>query len=533
MKHWKSQIAMLLAGALWLGAVAGAAQAQGGRKKPARPRPKKPQVDVDQAARRIAAALASVKPTAKPAKPRKMLVFSVTMGFRHKSIPVGIKALEMLGRKTGAFEAVVSDDLANFEPQNIRQFDAICFNNTTRELFLPHPNDVKKLSSAAQRAARLRDARLKKSLLDFVKAGGGVVGIHAAVDSFYDWPEFGRMMGGYFDGHPWRSGDTVTIKAEDPDHPVARAFKGRPLTIKEEIYQVKAPYSRDMLRVLLVLDTARTNMNKKGIKRRDNDFAVAWVRSYEAGRVFYSSFGHNNHIYWTPQVLQHYLDGIQFALGDLPADTTPSNKRPGAEAPAPAAAAPAPAADWTVLFDGSGKDAWRRNPKWVIDKGALTCKPKARYLWTKQRFGDFVLAAEFKVAKGTNSGIFIRTGNPSDPVQTGMEIQVLDSFGKGALDKHGCGALYDALAPSANAAKKPGQWNQCTITCKGPKITVVLNGRQVLDADLGRWTTPRKNPDGSKNKYRKALRDYPREGHIGLQEHGKPVWFRNIRIKEL
>ena len=531
MKRWNRRTAMLLAGAICAGALAGDALAQG-KKNPPRRRPKPQGPDMVQVARDIEAAVASVKPSARPAKPRKMLVFSICCGFRHGSVPICKKAMEILGRKTGAFEAVVSDDLSNFEPQNIRQFDAICFNNTTREVFLPHPNELKKLSAGEQAAARKRDARLKASLLAFARGGGGIVGIHAASDTFYDWPEFGRMMGGYFDGHPWRSGDTVTIKAEDGDHPVARAFKGRPLTVKEEIYQIKAPYSRDMLRVLLVLDTAATDMKKSGIKRTDNDFAVAWVRSYGEGRVFYSSFGHNTPIYSTAQVLQHFLDGIQFALGDLPADTTPSAKRPAAAAPA-APATPAAGGDSTVLFDGSGKDAWRNNPKWVIDKGALTCKPKARYLWTKQRYGDFALAVEFKVAKGTNSGIFIRTGNPSDPVQTGMEIQLLDSAGKPAVGKHDCGALYDALEPSANAAKGPGQWQQCTITCKGPKITVVLNGKQVIDADLDKWTTPRTNPDGTKNKYRKALRDYPREGHIGLQEHGKPVWFRNIRIKAL
>ena len=524
MNRWRTGVVVLLAGAV-LACASGATFAQGKKKRPARP--PKPTVDAAKTAEAIKAGLATVKPSAKPAKPRKMLVYSVCRGFRHSSVPVCKVAMQVLGAETGAFEAVVSDDLANFEPDKIKQFDAICFNNTTREIFLPHPNDMKNLSPAEQKAAKDRDARLKKSLVDFVKGGGGLVGIHAASDTFYDWPEFGVMMGGYFWGHPWRSGDTVTIRADGPDHPVSKAFKGKPLTTKEEIYQIKDPYSRDMLRVLLVLDTEKTDMKKPGIKRTDNDFAVAWVRSYGKGRVFYSSFGHNHNIYAIPQVLQHYLDGIQFALGDLPADTTPSAKL--GSAPKPAAGS----SGTDVLFDGSGKGAWMPNPKWVVKDGALTCQPKARYLWTKQKYGDFELTAEFKYGPGTNSGIFIRTGNAKDPVQTGMEIQVLDSFGKAEIGKHDCGALYDALAPSTNPVKKAGQWNQITITCKGPKITVVLNGTQVIDADISKWTTANKNPDGSKNKYKKALKDYPREGHIGLQEHGKQVWYRNIRVKKL
>ena len=87
--------------------------------------------------------------------------------------------------------------------------------------------------------------------------------------------------------------------------------------------------------------------------------------------------------------------------------------------------------------------------------------------------------------------------------------------------------------PSKNTAKGPGQWNHAVITCKGAKITVVMNGEQIVDADLDRWNTPRKNPDGSRNKFRTALKDFPREGHIGFQDHGKPVWYRKVRIKPL
>lgn len=246
-------------------------------------------------------AAAPEEASARPARPRRLLVFTLCRGFKHGSIPHGAKALEIMGRKTGAYEAVVSDDVSMFRPENLRRFDAVCMNNTTGDLF--------------------KEDELKRSLLDFVKNGKGIIGIHAATDCFYNWREYGEMMGGYFSGHPWN--EKVTVKLDDPDHPLCAAFGGRSFEIADEIYQFRDPYSRDALRVLLSLDVTRTNMNKGGIRRTDNDFAVSWVRSYGKGRVFYCSLGHRNDIFWNPAVLRHYLDGIQFAMGDLPAETAP------------------------------------------------------------------------------------------------------------------------------------------------------------------------------------------------------------------
>ncbi|MBN2311398.1 MAG: ThuA domain-containing protein [Candidatus Hydrogenedentes bacterium] len=244
------------------------------------------------------------RPRVEPAKPRTLLVFTLCKGYAHSSIPFAAAALEIMGRKTGAFTAVVTDDPAVFAPGNLDRFDAVCMDNTTGELFT--------------------DAASKENLLEFVRAGKGIVGIHAATDCFPEWPEYGEMMGGYFDGHPWGAGDTVTVKLDDPGHDLCRAFLGQGFSVKDEIYQIRAPYSRDTLRVLLSLDTTKTDMSKGGIKRTDGDFAVSWIRAYGHGRVFYNSLGHNHDIFWNPLILQYYLDGIQFALGDLPADTTPS-----------------------------------------------------------------------------------------------------------------------------------------------------------------------------------------------------------------
>lgn len=192
------------------------------------------------------------------------------------------------------------------------------------------------------------------------------------------------------------------------------------------------------------------------------------------------------------------------------------------------------ASDKTItLFDGSGFDHWNlKKDGWQIEDGTMALKEKGGYIWTKQPFGDFKLELDVKMSKGCNSGIFIRT-DPKDPVQHGFEIQVLDSFGKKEIGKHDFGSLYDAKAASKNVCKAPGQWNHVEITAKGPMYTVVANGEKILEVNLDDWTTGNQNPDGSKNKFKVALKDLPRTGHIGFQDHGHPVWYRNVKLTPL
>jgi len=206
---------------------------------------------------------------------------------------------------------------------------------------------------------------------------------------------------------------------------------------------------------------------------------------------------------------------------------------------------------WEALFGGTEEDlaanwTWRaprprksksgkiiQPGKWhVLDDGVLECLPRAGYIWTKEKFDDFVMDFEFKVSPKCNSGLFFRT-NPRNAVQGGMEIQILDSHGKKKAGKHDLGALYDCQAPSKNMAKPPGQWQHMVLTANDNIIMVVLNGATIIDLDLNHWSEPRKNPDGSKSKFRTAYKDMPRTGHIGFQDHGHKVWFRNIKIKRL
>ncbi|MBB5352073.1 hypothetical protein HNR46_002314 [Haloferula luteola] len=242
---------------------------------------------------------------AKPAKPRKVLVFSRTAGFRHESIATGKLALAELGKKTGAFEAVISDDLALFEPGKIDAFDAILFLSTTQNAF----------DGASDEKA------LQDSLMAFVKGGKGFIGIHAATDTFYQWAEYGEMMNGYFDGHPWTADKKVHIDVEAgaEGHPLAEMFGGEPMEFQEEIYQFKNPYDSSEVTMLLRLDPSKSDP-VGGMNRQDNDYGVAWARHWGEGRVFYCSLGHNHDMYWNPKILKHYLAGIQWALGDLEAE---------------------------------------------------------------------------------------------------------------------------------------------------------------------------------------------------------------------
>ena len=184
---------------------------------------------------------------------------------------------------------------------------------------------------------------------------------------------------------------------------------------------------------------------------------------------------------------------------------------------------------------------------WTMEDGLLTLNEGGGNIWTTEQYGDFQLDLEFKVAEGTNSGVFIRTGDIDEYVQTSIEVQIHETSDG---SNHGaCGAIYDCLSPRLNMVKETGGWNQYTITCDKNKIYVVLNGVQIIDMDVDLWTEPGQNPPiisqrwgGSgavsdtlitPNKFNTAIKDMPRAGHIGLQDHGQPVWFRNIKIKTL
>ena len=353
----------------------------------------------------------------KPKQPRKVLVLAKAAGFVHSSIPLAARTIEEIGKKTGAWSATTTYDAADINDTNLKQYDAIFLASTTGA-FLDDPAD------AAATAAR------RKALLDFVRGGKGLAGIHAATDSYhqssaqagrgggggginfqilpvvlqivagdkngdskltreelsgladrwYDtfdagktgrvaradfpqrfaalppasvptprgggngqaaatslgpdtevgtWPEFNTMIGGFFKFH-WNDGQSITVKIDEPKHPVNAPFKGQEYVIVDETYTFgRNTYSRQNLKVLTSIDYAKMSAEDKAKEqnpRPDGDYALSWIRREGKGRVFYEAHGHNEKIYAITPLLEHLTAGMQYVLGDLAADDSPSVK---------------------------------------------------------------------------------------------------------------------------------------------------------------------------------------------------------------
>jgi type 1 glutamine amidotransferase len=276
-----------------------------------------------QQAERIEAALPE-KARVVPKKPRRVLIwntpFMETSPHKGYCIPQAEYAIKRLGEKTGAFEPVVSDDVAMYLPENLKQFDAIIMNNSDGPWIRPTADDMGRLGSYDSAKDAVEQV-LRKSLLDWVSNGGGIVAYHYAIGANTQWPEFFDLLGASYWGHPWN--EEVGIKLDEPDHPLLATFGGKNFRLADEIFQFREPYSRKKVRVLLSLDTQTTNMTVPWIHRTDGDFALAWVRRCGKGRVFYCAIGHRTEIWWNPTILRFYLDAIQFATGDLDAPAEP------------------------------------------------------------------------------------------------------------------------------------------------------------------------------------------------------------------
>ena len=353
---------------------------------------------------------------AKPKQARKVLVLGKAAGFVHSSIPLAARTIEEIGKKTGAWSTSITYDAADINAANLKQYDAIFLASTTGA-FLDDPKD------AAATAAR------RKALVEFVRGGKGLAGIHAATDSYhqssvqagrgggamnfgvlpvlmqmiagdkdsdgkltraeftalsdawYDkldaaksgriaqadfptrfaalppvaapaargggngqapatdlgpdtqvgtWPEFNRMIGGFFKFH-WNDGQLIHYKIDEPNHPINAPFKGLSgFQIVDETYTMgRDTYSRQNLRVLTSIDYAKMSAEDKAKEqnpRTDGDYALSWIRREGKGRVFYEAHGHNEKVYANKVLLAHITAGLQYALGDLAADDSPSVK---------------------------------------------------------------------------------------------------------------------------------------------------------------------------------------------------------------
>ncbi len=258
----------------------------------------------------IEAAIPKTAPV-RAAKPRKLLVLDARGG--HPAIPHANYALELMGKSTGAFEAVFSNDLDNLKYDKIRQFDAVMLNSTEVDVS--------------------GDPAIREGILRFVREGGGIGGIHAASWSAAFWPEFMEMLGGSQGAH--KNPQPATLKIDDPASPLTKAFDGQEFLWTDEYYRMADTgpqgtyYSRDKLHVLLSVDLAKSpdfNAGRAMFMRQDNDYAVSWIKGYGKGRVFFNSLGHTVDSFTDPKMNEFLLAAMQFILGDLPADTTPSSE---------------------------------------------------------------------------------------------------------------------------------------------------------------------------------------------------------------
>jgi type 1 glutamine amidotransferase len=248
-----------------------------------------------------------------PAPKRLLAIGDVRGGYQHDSVSHALATIERLGRESGAFITYIRTDSQlltkqpitlgerkNINARNLNYFDAIFYMGTGE--------------------GDLSDQQ-KTDLLSFIKEDGkGFIGAHTGDDAYFTWPEFGEMIGGYFDYHPWGVFDAPII-VEDPEFPAMKSFP-KAFTIHDEIYQHK-DFSRDKVRVLARLDASKLDLTKPQIHRTDKDFPVAWAKMYGKGRVFYSTFGHTDESWDDPRVQKMYVEAIKWAMRMTGTDVTP------------------------------------------------------------------------------------------------------------------------------------------------------------------------------------------------------------------
>jgi type 1 glutamine amidotransferase len=240
-------------------------------------------------------------------KKRRLLVIGQSKGYQHEMISTAMVTLYNLGRGPGQWDTYFRTDCTaitkkplKYSAKNLNDFDAVVF-------FTDGDLDM--------------DESQKADLLSFVRDDGkGFIGIHSAAITFTSWPEYGKMLGGYYDGHPWGEFEAPLV-VEDPEFAGMRHLS-RSFVLKDEIYQIK-DFSRDNVRVLMRLDADKVDLSRKGIHRKDGDFAVVWARTYGKGRVLYNGLGHCQDVWDQPQFQKMWLELVQWSMGVTPGGATP------------------------------------------------------------------------------------------------------------------------------------------------------------------------------------------------------------------
>ncbi|RST10271.1 DUF1080 domain-containing protein [Streptomyces sp. WAC05374] len=402
----------------------------------------------------------------------RILAFSKTAGFRHSSIDDGLAALRELGSGNNV-TVDATEDAQAFTAGNLARYKAVVFLSTTGDVL-----------NAAQQTA----------FEQYVRAGGGYVGVHAAADTEYDWPFYAGLAGALFHSHPHNQ--TATLRVEDRAHD-ATAHLGRTWQRFDEWYNYRSN-PRSAAHVLASLDeSSYTGGNMSG------DHPIAWCKDYQGGRAFYTGGGHTDESFTDPAFRRHLLGGIRWAAGMTEADCRPET-------------------GYVPLFDGSGTAGWRQaGPgSFTLGDGTLTSQGGLGMLWYAGRefTGDYSLKLDWRMDGDDNSGVLIGFPASDDPwsaVNNGYEIQI---DATDAADRT-TGAVYgfksaDTAARDA-ALNPPGEWNTYEIRVTGERLEVFLNGRKINDFT---------NTDPARSLA---------QGYVGLQNHGDgdQVSFRNVRIR--
>ncbi len=220
----------------------------------------------------------------------RLFVLTHSAGFRHSYISTAVEVLTKLGEHTGLFEVYATDECSELTRRMLEKCSAVLFLTTGN---LPMSKEQ------------------KRALLNFIRNGGGFIGVHNATDTFYDFPEYGDMIGGYFNGHPWTQ--EVYVIVEDREHPSTKHLPER-FKVLEEIYTFKN-WSRDKTHVLISLDTTSVDLSKG--TREDNDYALVWCHTYGRGRVFYTAFGHFTSLWREEWFQKHLLGGILWTMREI------------------------------------------------------------------------------------------------------------------------------------------------------------------------------------------------------------------------
>ncbi len=223
----------------------------------------------------------------------RILYFTYSAGYRHEVIPLSKAILTQLGTNSGAFEASATEDTSEFSTENLKRYAAVMF-YTSGEL-------------------PMSDAE-KTALLNFVRSGGGFLGVHSATDTFYNWPDYLDLIGGYFNGHPWHQ--TVTLEVVNPGDPLV-AFLGNSLQIEDEIYQI-SDFDYRGSHVLLRVDQRSVDLNKAGVHRRFYGWPLAWTRYYGQGRVFYTALGHEASVWQDARYQRILTNAILWSMRGSP-----------------------------------------------------------------------------------------------------------------------------------------------------------------------------------------------------------------------